>query len=290
MPHGTHCVVREAARSIAAVVLGALTALPAPADAAGSRVSRDLSNTGALALGLETGGAVVTFATYSIGAGDPPGTCHWCDPAGFDTGLHDALVVGDLRLAATLSHVPPYVLLPVGSLAGLMIPAYAAGEGGHAWENAWMVLNTTLLTFGLTDGTKKLVARQRPAFHYGHEADTEFSEAPKEANLSFFSGDTSIAFELAASGATLAYLRGYATAPWIAAVGGTLALSTAVLRVAAEAHWPSDVLTGAAVGTGVGVGLPLLLHRRSDRRDGVSVQAVPILTGGRIGVVVSGAL
>jgi hypothetical protein len=130
---------------------------------------RRLQNTGVAFLALEMVGAVAVFATYSIAAGDPPESCRWCNPTGFDESFRDELVFDKSarKSAATVSHV-------------------------------------------LSAGGNRL-------------------------------------------------------SPFIAGGGGVLALGTGFLRIAADAHWTTDVLTGALLGTGLGVAVPLLLHRRVER-------------------------
>ena len=44
------------------------------------------------------------------------------------------------------------------------------------------------------------------------------------------------------------------------AVSSTMALTSSILRLVADRHYASDSIVGAAIGGGVGVGLPLLLH------------------------------
>jgi membrane-associated phospholipid phosphatase len=60
-------------------------------------------------------------------------------------------------------------------------------------------------------------------------------------------------------------MRGYESAPWILGLGLAGAATTGYLRVAADAHWATDVLAGAAFGAAVGVAVPLL-HRVPDVR------------------------
>ena len=237
----------------------ALTEAPAP-------LLRALQNTGAGFLALETLGAVAIAATYSIAAGETPQSCHWCNPTGFDESLRDALVFDkDARKpAATVSHVLSLGVLPIGSFTSLLLPALSEGKGSYALQDGWIMLNTFVLTLGIADGTKKLTGRKRPAFFYGEERDSEWDTNVSEANRSFFSADTAWAFSFAASASTLAFLRGNRLAPFVAAGGGALALGTGVLRVSADVHWATDVLAGALVGTGLGVAVPLLLHRRAE--------------------------
>ncbi len=66
---------------------------------------------------------------------------------------------------------------------------------------------------------------------------------------------------MAAAG-TVSTLRGYPSAPWVWGGGAALAAGAGWLRMAGDAHWLTDVLVGAAVGTAVGVAVPRLLHPR----------------------------
>jgi membrane-associated phospholipid phosphatase len=78
----------------------------------------------------------------------------------------------------------------------------------------------------------------------------------------------------------VATLRGYRAAPAIWAVGAAAALTVGYLRIAADRHYFTDVLTGAAIGTAMGVGVPFLFNRQ--RRPGrVGPRAGP--TAGRQG-------
>jgi membrane-associated phospholipid phosphatase len=56
-------------------------------------------------------------------------------------------------------------------------------------------------------------------------------------------------------------MRGDEAAPWVWAIGLTLASGVGYLRVAGDAHWMTDVLAAAAVGSAFGVGVPLLEKR-----------------------------
>jgi membrane-associated phospholipid phosphatase len=95
----------------------------------------------------------------------------------------------------------------------------------------------------------------------------------REANVSFFSGDTSAAFAAASAAATISFQRGYRSAPYVTGAGAVFAAATGLLRSAADVHWPSDVLVGAALGTGLGLGLPLILHPRRGDLDGANAGA-----------------
>lgn len=246
-----------------------------------------LKNSAPKFLALETVGAGSVFAVYSLAAGSTPRECAWCVPPGFDTWARDRLVVENSRAAATASHVVSYGIIPLAAATGLLLPALNDRSGQHALQDAWITIDGLVLTLGVSQGTKKLTARRRPAFYYGREADTEYASSPSQANLSFFSGDTAAAFSLAASATTLAYLRGYAVAPWLAVGGGVLATGVGVLRIAADMHWATNVMAGAVVGSAVGAGLPLLLHQREGSDISADAFIVPLLGGGVRGVLVS---
>jgi membrane-associated phospholipid phosphatase len=178
-------------------------------------------------------------------------------------------------------------LTPALVVGGLMVPALSEGQGSYALQDALILLNTFVLVTGLADGTKKLADRERPAVHYGRQAATEAAGQPLEAFLSFFSGDTAWAFSLAAAGTTLAALRGYESTPYIAVGGGLLALTTGVLRVGADMHWATDVITGAMVGTAVGILVPWLLHGRKTSAVVTALRVMPSLSSTHAGLSLS---
>jgi membrane-associated phospholipid phosphatase len=54
----------------------------------------------------------------------------------------------------------------------------------------------------------------------------------------------------------------------------TLAAATGYLRIAADRHYFTDVLAGAALGAGAGLTVPYLMHREVEvvpTRDGVAI-------------------
>ncbi len=124
--------------------------------------------------------------------------------------------------------------------------------------------------------TKLAGARQRPFVHFAPPGTLVPSE---EDNVSFFSGHTSLTFSLAVSAGTIADDRHYALAPVIWATGLALAGTTGYLRIAADKHYTTDVLTGAAVGTIVGYAWPRLVHPHIHR----AAEVVP--TGNGVAVI-----
>lgn len=115
-----------------------------------------------------------------------------------------------------------------------------ASEAGASW----------LLNAGLTMGLKALVGRPRPWVAY--EGDLVCLQ--KVGSPSFPSGHTSFAF-VSATALSLLYPRWYVVVPsmlWAGAVGFS--------RMYVGAHYPSDVLAGALIGTGSAL-LAHWLHR-----------------------------
>ena len=76
-------------------------------------------------------------------------------------------------------------------------------------------------------------------------------------------GNTGNLNAIAAAGGTIATMRGYRLAPLVWGVGMSMAVSVGYLRIAADKHYFSDVMTGAVVGSIIGVGIPLIFHSAS---------------------------
>ena len=96
---------------------------------------------------------------------------------------------------------------------------------------------------------------------------------PNERNKSFFSLDTAWAFAIASSATTLSYLHGYSSTKYVAIGSGFLAATAGTLRIVGDAHWATDVLTGAAVGTAIGIAVPVLLHPRQSNPQGAAASS-----------------
>jgi len=262
---------------VSALIAGLLTTHAATSAAAPGE-PRALSRTDLGSLGLET----AVSATLLIGSRvllDAPTRCTACGTNELDLGVRDALRLEEPGALPALSHVTSLAILPLGGFLALFVPAAEADRLEFAGQDAWLMLNGFLLTSAFTDATKKLVGRERPAFWAGNGDETEFADTPSARYRSFFSGDTAWAFNFAATATTLAYLRGYEIAPYLAGGSAAFATSVAYIRVAADLHWTTDVLAGAAVGTGIGVLVPLLGHPRALEQRSLSLAPLPIPGG-----------
>ena len=144
-------------------------------------------------------------------------------------GVHD--------LSRTLSHSG--ILLPVGVPAAMGI--YALIQKDEPLLKDAIYIGTSVIeAVGITYGLKYAFDRQRPYVKYPdkiHPIDAEDSP-------SFPSGHTAAAFSLATS-LSITYPKWYVIAPsaiWACGVG--------FARINQGVHYPSDVLTGAAIGVG----------------------------------------
>lgn len=208
--------------------------------------------------------------------------CRWCDRSGtadtligFDEGARNALRWSDTSTANLLSNVFGFGGMPVLLFGGLALTSAKDGAWRKIPEDFLVVAETVVLAADLNQAVKFAVQRERPFVHALAPADKGSTPQPADNNLSFYSGHTTLAFSLATSTAMVASLRGYSLAPVLWAVGLPLAAFTGYLRIAADKHYLSDVLVGAALGSAFGIGIPLL-HRL---QAGRSVTIAPMGIG-----------
>lgn len=229
------------------------------------------------------------FSSVLLLAAPPtPTACQWCTSNGFDEAFRDLLRADDPRAPAGLSHALSMGAAPALALGTLIPPALMTGGGREALENVVIAFDAVTVTFGLTQFTKHLAARARPAEVHGVYPATEYANIEAQRFQSFFSGDTSLAFSLASTATTISFLRGYTVAPYVLGMGSVIAFGTAGLRIAADMHWATDVLTGAAVGTAVGFGMPYFIHGRQRTAATGELMVVPRVGAGEAGVIALG--
>jgi membrane-associated phospholipid phosphatase len=222
----------------------------------------DLPVTGALAAGW-------LLSEFALKRQLAPAACRWCEPNGFDTAVRQAFnpslapSAEGLSSAHVASNLVGFVALPVAMLGLDALLSWRDGVFVEAFPvDAVLMLEATMAILGVNQVVKFSVGRARP---YTVGASAELLATGHDLadnNLSFFSGHSTFTFALASSAATIAGLRGYRHAWVLWAVGLPLAATTAILRLAADKHWMSDVLLGSALGVAAGVLLPTLLHRR----------------------------
>jgi membrane-associated phospholipid phosphatase len=249
------------------VSLVALVAVLAPPGAAAQEPSREgLEYRASLDVPLTLAGAAGAIGPQLLTDPARTWTCRWCerDDAGTDTlnGL-DAAARRRWRWSdAKKAHDWSNVAL-VASFAA-PATAFVAGRGGFGnglGGEMLLVLESSALSLALTQGTKYLFRRERP---WAHFAEPPAGEHPgsRESVLSFASGHASLSFALAVSTGSLASLRGDDGKEWVWASGLAFAAATSYLRVAADRHYLTDVVAGAALGATVGWVVPRLVDRR----------------------------
>jgi len=208
-----------------------------------------------------------------------PTRCRVCAPNRLDAGVREELVSGYGDRARHASDVLAFGLLPAGLAAHQILGARAGGDVDAGFVDLLLVAEAASLASVLNQAVKYAVGRERPFVHHRNWRDPD-RRPDADDNLSFYSGHTTLAFSLAAASGTVSSLRGYAGAPWVWAGGLGAATAVGYLRIAADRHYLTDVLAGAALGTAIGIAVPRLLHGR-ERGPGASAQAAtaPIPVG-----------
>lgn len=203
-----------------------------------------------------------------------PEKCRWCyrtedgkdllNP--YDGWVRHRLIWQDTRAADITSSVLVFALEPASAL-GLTALAANHDQAMNGFPlDALIIAEATAVAGVLNQVAKFGFARERPFVHFlprAPNAVRALTDSPSDDNLSFFSGHTTLAFVMATSSGTVATLRGYRLAPFVWGAGLTMAASTGYLRIAADKHYFSDVMTAAIIGSIVGVGVPLLFHSKA---------------------------
>jgi membrane-associated phospholipid phosphatase len=247
--------------------LAVLVAALLPADTA-AQDSRDdgLEYRASLDVPLTLAGVAGTIGPRLLT--DPTRTrpCRWCDrdAAGMDS--LNGLDSGARRRWRWSNVAKAHDWSNVALVASFAAPttAFVAARGGFGdglGEEMLLVLESSALTLALTQGTKHLFRRERPWAHFA-EPPAEEHLGSRESVLSFASGHASLSFALAVSTGSLASLRGDDGKEWVWVSGLTFAAATSYLRVAADRHYLTDVLAGAALGATVGWVVPRLVDRK----------------------------
>jgi membrane-associated phospholipid phosphatase len=196
---------------------------------------------------------------------DPVTRCRWCEPGRLDRWAREQLRWRSGGAGRASDRL--FLSVPLGSAAAV---GWLAARDGHlreAAEDVLLVAAAIAIADPLTTGVKHATGRLRPgAWAAG---------APRvEGDLhSFFSGHTSRVFAAAAAASQVTRLRGRGGSRWIAALGLGAAAVTGWLRVAADQHWATDVLAGAAAGAAVGWAVPTFALRPPGTRGPVTTLA-----------------
>jgi hypothetical protein len=198
-------------------------------------------------------GAGIYVATESVLKGTlSPDTCRWCGTNRVDRAARDAFLWDDIDQARSASHATGYVLAPVAAFSLLAIAGSSDDRPFLRFvDDAIPVLEAVVYTQLFTQIMKFSTARERPGVHFTDE------KATNEANLSFISGHSSLAFSLATAAGMVAHRRKSPFEPIIWGTGMALATATGYLRIAGDKHYLTDVLAGAAAGIVGGIFIPI---------------------------------
>jgi lipoprotein signal peptidase len=211
--------------------------------------------------------SIYGFSELAVKARLAPRAPYWDDR---DTNGADILAPLD-RLATRLRWENPRTagLISDGGLALSMTSALGvtAGAGAfdhdtpaHLAENAIIVLEAMSTAMAMNQVTKFFAGRQRPCAHFGLDKDRPCFSDGSDNNLSSFSGHATFTTSLAVASGMVATMRGYRLAPLVWTSGAVIAVSTSYLRLAADKHYLSDVVTGTVIGVAVGFFVPYLFH------------------------------
>lgn len=183
----------------------------------------------------------------------------WARPSELPEGL-DRTVLGNHSARAGM-----FSDALLGSGVGLPFVALLADALLTQPQDGWLgigkdslvLLETFAITTTVTNVVKYGVRRPRP-YTYELAAGTPLDN--NGDTLSFFSGHTAVCFSMATAYSYLFMRRHPDSALKVPMWIGThaLASTTAVMRVLAGKHFWSDVMVGAAVGSAIGLAVPLL--------------------------------
>jgi membrane-associated phospholipid phosphatase len=216
-------------------------------------------------LGISIGQGILAVGSVAI-----PGGPRWTATNGFDEAARNALRLSDPEsslYARDASDVGLALLLNMQLVDTLIVTWWYHDKGSTALQMGLIDLQTISFSASLNSLVAGAIGRERP---YGRalcdkEPDASSSDClGNNRYRSFFSGHATAAFTLA--GLTCVHhinLPLYGGGPveaipcvaTMAAAGGV-----AMLRVASDQHYLSDVLMGAAFGTASGFAIPYLFH------------------------------
>ncbi len=233
---------------------GVPAAAPVPVTPTAPELTVDLGTAAAIS-GAELGlsGLTVAFKAQLVAP-----TCRWCEPPRLDRWARRRLVWHDPGAAGTASDLFQFVV-PAGAMATLWIQATPHGDREVA-EDLLVLAESASTAILLTQVAKLSVGRMR------QDAWARGTIESPDDKLSFWSGHTSFAFGAAAAATQIARLRGRPGWRWLGLATFSAAAITGYLRVAANRHWLTDVVSGAAVGGATGLLVPLLAYRPAGGR------------------------
>jgi|SoiMethySBSTD1v2_1073268.scaffolds.fasta_scaffold29037_2 membrane-associated phospholipid phosphatase len=234
-------------------------------------------------------GAALLTVQFAVPAPTVP---RWTDQNGFDNGIRSVLRVsgeGGRQAMGYTSDALVYLLIAAPFLNATLV----AGVEHERWDVAWRLLvldaQTVFLATTITLSVQKAVARERP-FVQECRTNPNLQDCSQGGqNQSFPSGHTTAAF---AAVALECFHHGYLDTShtgWGAAVCPltvTAAIGTGILRIAADRHWATDIIAGAAIGALVGYAIPALHLLWEEKKDAPVL--TPTISGTTVGLTLAG--
>lgn len=213
---------------------------------------------------LLAAGLVLWTAPFALTTNELQGpTCDPCDRShvnAFDRLSIPLQVAGAGTTAAVLLYALPPIFFTIRLID------YGIGNWRGYLTDAVVVAESVVTSGVLDEIVRRSVRRPRP---YMYEAGVYPDQrSGVEATLSFYSGHTSASFAFTTA-TSYAFMLRHPGSKWNWLVWiGLMGFSSAqgVLRVLSGDHFPTDVIVGAVVGTGIGLIVPTL-HRRHSALD-----------------------
>ena len=240
--------------------------------------------------------AAVVVGFRVLRDGLEPSSCRICDSRvpgrvnAIDGWFRTELKHSDTGPANVVSYVLAFGLAPVSAAGLTILAAHADHREGEDLVNVVAIAEGGFGAMLATEVLESTTLRMRPYVHaITDPAERDRVIAKLGAYHSFPAGHVVETFGLAAASGVVASRRGYRLAPLVWGVGLTLGVATAYTRIAADRHYFTDVLAGAAIGTVVGGAIPLLFHPPVAKVAGAgsarltSVAVVPSSHGATIG-------
>jgi membrane-associated phospholipid phosphatase len=215
-----------------------------------------------------------SLAAASLGVSLLPSasTPAWQSPILFDSPVRSAFRAETLSGRKTAAGVSDVLLY-----SSILAPALVKGVRSD-WRDVQWAANAFFATNLLTQATKKIAARERPAAMECRVSGT--CDGGSEPTASFFSGHSSTAFTMAGLFCSPRFREvseiSERSGPWFCGVGAGVAATTAVLRVVADKHFASDILAGAGVGFASGHWLSGLFFAE----EGAQAAVFPVVENG----------
>ena len=247
-------------------------------------------------LPVTAGLAVATVGFRLLRDDLEPSACRWCDGSSpgsvnaADDWFRTAVRRRDTAPANVASYVLAFGAAPVSAAALTVIAAVADNRGHEALVDIVAIAEGGLSAMLVAEVLESATLRTRP---YVHAIEDDNARAAVVADggafHSFPGGHVVEAFGVAAASGVVATLRGYRLAPLVWTLGLALGAATAYTRMAADRHYFTDVLAGAAIGTVVGGGIPLVFHRpvaegSTSFLQRATIVATPLPQGQMVGV------